>query len=282
MTQEISFRYPTALSVAGSDSSGGAGIQADLKTFTALGVYGCTAITAITAQNTQGVRGIQAVSPDILRQQLEAVFEDLTVDAVKIGMLFKKENIDVVAEVLDRYHPKWSVLDPVMISTSGRRLLEASAVRQLQEVLFPRVDLVTPNVDELAALTGRTLRTQKDLEQAGRMLLKQGCRALLIKGGHWAGTHSIDLLLLPEQEPICYSTAAVQTPNTHGTGCTLSSAITAYLAQGVPLPEAIRQAKNYVATALATGADVMAGHGPGSLNHLFQPEPLRKIPSANP
>lgn len=276
--ESINYRYPTVLTIAGSDSGGGAGMQADLKTFAALGVYGASAITAITAQNSLGVTGVQRIDPNMVRQQIEAVCSDLQVDAVKIGMLVDTSIVEVVAETLQRLHPRWIILDPVLISTSGRRLLEESAVRRMQEQLFPLVDLVTPNVDELAALTNRTLATPDDLLAAGRQLLEDGCRGLLIKGGHWAAAESCDRLLLPDQEPLTYSTPTVQTRNNHGTGCTLSSAIAACLALGDTLPQAVQRAKNYITQALAAGATIWAGSGHGAMNHLFHPEPLHTIP----
>ena len=276
--ESIKYRYPTVLTIAGSDSGGGAGIQADLKTFAAFGVFGASAITAVTAQNSQGVQGIQRIDPAIVRQQIEAVCSDLQVDAVKIGMLFDASIVEVVADTLQRFRPRWIILDPVLISTSGRRLLEESAVRVMQEQLFPLVDLVTPNVDELATLTHRELHTPADLLEAGRQLLEAGCRGLLIKGGHWAAAESCDRLLLPDQEPFTYTTPTIQTRNNHGTGCTLSSAIAASLALGDTLPQAVSRAKSYVTQALATGAAVWAGSGHGAMNHLFQPEPLHTIP----
>lgn len=266
------------MTIAGSDSGGGAGIQADLKTFSALGVYGASAITAITAQNTLGVRGIQAISPDILRGQIEAVWEDISIDAVKIGMLHNNDAITVVSEAIDRCRPRWVVLDPVMISTSGSKLLEDDTIDRLIGQLFKQVDLVTPNRDEAAFITGIPIRNEQEMEQAGLALLAMGCRAVLMKGGHLADNgSSTDMLFIQGERPIRLSVPTVATGNTHGTGCTLSSAITAYLALGETLPEAVRKGKAYLTAALLEGADTQVGHGHGPVNHFFHPHPLRKI-----
>ena len=192
------FRYPTALTIAGSDSSGGAGIQADLKTFSALGVFGASVITAITAQNTQGVRGIQAVSPEIVKEQLCAVWEDLTIDAVKIGMLHNRTTVRLVAEALRRFSPSVVILDPVMISTSGSKLMEDEAINALVDELFPLATLLTPNANEAAFLTGIALRTETDMERAARKLLDLGCQAVLMKGGHLPGNTMTDWLFTRE------------------------------------------------------------------------------------
>lgn len=277
MNTKKTFRYPVALTIAGSDSGGGAGIQADIKTFSALGVYGASAITSITAQNTQGVRGIQAISPEILEGQLNAVFEDLTIDAVKIGMLHNKEAVRIVACVIDRFAPAQIILDPVMISTSGSKLIEDDAIEMIVHELFGRVMLVTPNIDEAAFLTGMCIRSERDMEQAARQLLAMGCKVVLMKGGHLKGSEMADILFTKDDAPLRLSTPAINTNNTHGTGCTLSSAIAAYLALNNPLAEAVRLAKEYITTALRNGADVKTGHGHGPLNHFFAPIPLIKI-----
>lgn len=271
------FRYPTALTIAGSDSSGGAGIQADLKTFSALGVFGASVITAITAQNTQGVRGIQAVSPEIVKEQLCAVWEDLTIDAVKIGMLHNRTTVRLVAEVLRRFSPPVVILDPVMISTSGSKLMEDEAINALVDELFPLATLLTPNANEAAFLTGIAIRTETDMERAARKLLDLGCQAVLMKGGHLPGDTMTDWLFTRETAQR-FTAPAYSTPNTHGTGCTLSSAIAACMAQGNELQEAVRKAKDYVTSAIREGADVRTGKGHGPLNHLFHPVPLIKIP----
>ena len=277
MSKQTTFRYPVALTIAGSDSGGGAGIQADIKTFSALGVYGASAITSITAQNTQGVRGIQAIIPEILEGQIHAVFEDIIVDAVKIGMLHNKEAAQVVISAIDTFKPTKIVLDPVMISTSGSKLLEDDTIDIITRELFKRVTLVTPNIDEAAFLSGMTIRNEEEMETAAYRLMEMGCNALLMKGGHLGKEEMADILYMKDKVPIRFTVPAIDTFNSHGTGCTLSSAIAAYLALGKDLREAVRMAKQYITTALSEGANVKTGHGHGPLNHFFAPVPLIKI-----
>lgn len=278
MNTNATFRYPVALTIAGSDSGGGAGIQADLKTFSALGVFGASAITSITAQNTQGVRGIQAVSPEIVEGQIHAVFEDLTVDAVKIGMLHNREAARIVARSIDRFSPSKIILDPVMISTSGSKLIEDETIEIIVKELFHRVTLVTPNIDEAAFLSGMPIRDEEEMGIAAQKLLSLGCRAVLMKGGHLEGKEMADILFTRDKEaPLRLAVPAIHTQNTHGTGCTLSSAIAAYMALGKELPEAVRAAKDYITAALRAGADVKTGHGHGPLDHFFAPVPLIKM-----
>lgn len=276
MKTDIQYRYPTALTIAGSDSGGGAGIQADIKTFSALGVYGASVITSVTAQNTMGVRGIQPLSPDILQGQIEAVFEDITIDAIKIGMLHNKNAVQIIANTIEQYTPANIVLDPVMISTSGSKLMENEAIDCMVNRLFSRIDLLTPNIDEAEFLSGISIHTEVDMEQAANKLIAMGCRSILIKGGHLKGKEAADILFTANTEPIRFVSPVIQTQNTHGTGCTLSSAITAYLALEQTIPEAIRKAKEYITTAIRSGADVKTGHGHGPLNHFFAPIPLIK------
>lgn len=271
------FRYPVALTIAGSDSSGGAGIQADLKTFSSLGVYGASVITAITAQNTKGVRGIQAVSQEIVKGQIEAVFEDLRIDAVKIGMLHNKENVESVANAIDSYCPSRVILDPVMISTSGSKLMEDSAIESLISELFHRVTLITPNIDEAAFLSGMPIRNEQEMETAAQKLQAMGCRSVLMKGGHLGGQEMADILFAEGEAPLRLVAPAINTQNTHGTGCTLSAAIAAYMALGEKMSEAVQAAKKYITAALEAGADVQTGYGNGPLNHFFAPVPLIKI-----
>jgi hydroxymethylpyrimidine/phosphomethylpyrimidine kinase len=260
-----------ALTVAGSDSSGGAGIQADLKTFAALGVYGASIITAITAQNTQGVRAIHDVPPDIVEAQIDAVFDDLAVGAVKIGMLSRLATIEAVARALERNKAHNIVLDPVMVATSGARLIAPEAIAALRESLFPLALIVTPNVPEAAELTGEIpARNEHEMERQARRLLAGGARNVLVKGGHGDGSESVDLLVGQKTKDIMCRLAAprVTTRNTHGTGCTLSSAIAAGLAKGLPLPTAVRQAKTYVTAAIAAADALDIGHGHGPLHHF--------------
>lgn len=277
MKTDTTDRYPIALTIAGSDSSGGAGIQADIKTFAALGVYGASVITSITAQNTMGVRGIQAISPEVLKGQLDAVFEDLTIDAVKIGMLHNKTAAEIVVDAIDKYSPTYIILDPVMISTSGNKLLQDDAIEIIVRELFHRTTLVTPNIDEAEYLSGLKISSEKDMALAADKLLSLGCRAVLMKGGHLKSRNMTDILYVSNTSPIRLSVEAIETDNGHGTGCTLSSAIAAYLALGNDLPGAISAAKEYITKAIRFGKDVRTGHGHGPLNHFFAPKPLVKI-----
>jgi hydroxymethylpyrimidine/phosphomethylpyrimidine kinase len=263
---------PRVLSIAGSDSGGGAGIQADLKTMGALGCFGMTAITAITAQNTQGVRAIQALPAALLEQQIDAVVEDIGVDAVKIGMLHEPEVVRAVARAIDRHQLQRVVLDPVMVATSGDRLIAQDTMAVLVAELFPRVTVVTPNLDEAGWFVGHAITTADALEGAARELRALGARSVLLKGGHLSGPVLTDLLL--EGDSVMrWAGERIDTPNTHGTGCTLSSAIACGLARGLPLADAVAQARDYVRAALHASAQWRLGRGHGPLNHGFSPLP---------
>jgi hydroxymethylpyrimidine/phosphomethylpyrimidine kinase len=264
--------YPRVLSIAGSDSGGGAGIQADLKTMSALGCYGMTAITAITAQNTCGVRSIHGVPPHMLRDQIDAVLEDIGVDAVKIGMLHAPEIVQTVAAAIERHRLPNVVFDPVMVATSGAVLIDNSAVEVLVRELFPRAVLITPNLDEAALLVKRALHTESDMEGAATELLAMGAQAVLVKGGHLQGEVVSDLLALASGEKVWMRDSRIHTPNTHGTGCTLSSAIASYLALGQDLLQAVQSARAYIRGALQHGAQVRTGKGGGPLNHGYAPQ----------
>ena len=263
--------YPVVLTIAGSDSSGGAGIQADLKTMSAIGVFGTSAITAITAQNTCEVRAIQGIDPSIVRQQIEAVLDDLPCRTVKLGMLYARPTIEAIADCLAHYPLDHIVLDPVMVSTSGCRLIEEEAIEAVKSLLLPRATLVTPNIPETEILSGLPVTNEREMEQAAQRLFRIGCRAVLIKGGHLEGAESYDLLFTSHADPVRYTSPRVATRNTHGTGCTFSSAIASYLALGRTLPDAVAAAKHYLTQALQAGADVTIGHGHGAVNHLFAP-----------
>jgi hydroxymethylpyrimidine/phosphomethylpyrimidine kinase len=267
-------RYPRLLTIAGSDSGGGAGIQADLKTFSALGCYGMSAITALTAQNTTGVRAIHAIPPQMLRDQIDAVIEDIGVDAVKIGMLHAPEIVQVVADAIDRHQLRQVILDPVMIATSGAVLIENEAVQALVQQLFPRVHLITPNLDEAGFLVGHTLKNESDMESASDQLLGLGARAVLIKGGHLSGDTVADLFVNSQGQKWWLRAPRIHSPNTHGTGCTLSSAIAAHLALGDPIEQAIEKSHAYIRQALQAGAHVRTGSGSGPLNHISAPVPM--------
>ena len=264
-------RYARVLSIAGSDSGGGAGIQADLKTFSALGCYGMTAITALTAQNTLGVRAIHGVPPDMLQAQIDAVVEDIGVDAVKIGMLHAPEVVAVVADAIRRHRLPHVVLDPVMVATSGDRLTTEQTVQVLVRELFPLAEVVTPNLDEAALLLGRPIVGVEALDDAARALLALGAHAVLLKGGHLAGDEVVDVLALPGGALQHLRSRRIATHNGHGTGCTLSSAIAAHLALGQALPEAVARARAYILGAIQAGAAVHTGHGHGPLNHGYAP-----------
>ena len=258
-----------AVTIAGSDSSGGAGIQADLKTFAALGVYGASVITALTAQNTRGVTAIHDVPVDFIVAEIDAVFSDLDIAAVKIGMLSQAAVIETVAKSLGRHRARNIVLDPVMIATSGDRLLAPDAVEALRKLLVPRALVVTPNLPEAAALTGASVaRNEREMEIQARELLALGARNVLIKGGHGSGDESVDLLV-GEGEVLRLSAKRADTKNTHGTGCTLSSAIAAGLAKGLDLNTAAREAKAYVTAAIAAADTLHVGHGHGPLHHFY-------------
>ena len=274
--------YPIVLSIAGSDSSGGAGIQADLKTFSALGVYGATAITAITAQNTLGVVSQMALPPQMVREQIIAVMDDLHPSVVKIGMLSNAEIVNAVAEVLSEYKAK-IVLDPVIVSTSGHRLLSVEAQEVIKEKLLPISELVTPNIPEMETLTNMPLSSFEDKEKAANYLLSLGAKAVLLKGGHEDGEVKTDVLYFKGQQStvngqqsLSLISESISTKNVHGTGCTLSSAIAAFLALDYSLEDAVREAKRYITEAIRAGADVKIGHGFGPVNHFFNPKPLFK------
>jgi hydroxymethylpyrimidine/phosphomethylpyrimidine kinase len=257
-----------AVTIAGSDSSGGAGIQADLKTFAALGVYGASVITALTAQNTQGVRAIHDVPADFIRAQIDAVFSDLDIAAVKIGMLSQATTIEAVAQGLSAHHAKNIVLDPVMVATSGDRLFAPEAVDALRTLLVLRALVVTPNLPEAAVLTGASAaRNEKEMEVQAREILGLGARNVLIKGGHNSGDESIDLLI-GQGDVVRLSAKRIATRNLHGTGCTLSSAIAAGLAKGLDLKTAAREAKTYVTAAIGAADKLKIGHGHGPLHHF--------------
>jgi hydroxymethylpyrimidine/phosphomethylpyrimidine kinase len=278
LNRTAAFRYPRVLSIAGSDSGGGAGIQADLKTFAALGCFGMTAITALTAQNTLGVRSIHAVPLQTLVDQVDAVVEDIGVDAVKIGMLHSADTVRTVASALRRHRPRKVVLDPVMVATSGAKLIADEAIEVLVRELFPLATVVTPNLDEAALLVRRPLRSEADMEAAARELVERGAPAVLLKGGHLPGDTVSDLLLARGAAPVWMRAARIASGNTHGTGCTLSSAIASHLALGADLHDAVAHAREFVRGALAAGAGVRTGAGSGPLNHGHAPQAMRLQP----
>lgn len=255
----------TALTIAGSDSSGGAGIQADIKTMTAHGVYAMSAVAALTAQNTTGVYGILEVPPEFLADQLDCIFSDIDPDAVKIGMLSSGETIKVVASKLQQYDAKHIVLDPVMVSTSGSRLMQEDAAYVMQEMLFPLAEVITPNIPEAEVLSGMEIYDTKTMERAARYLSENCHCAVLLKGGH--RVNDANDLLCQNGELNWIPGKRIENPNTHGTGCTLSSAIACNLAKDFSLEEAVRRAKSYLSGALSAQLDL--GKGSGPMNHAF-------------
>ena len=257
-----------ALTIAGSDSSGGAGIQADLKTFSALGVYGASAITALTAQNTQAVQGVMPVAPQFVGQQIDSVLSDIRIDAIKIGMLADAGIIAAVHTALERHKPRPVVLDPVMIAASGDPLLRDDAITALTALLLPRADIITPNLHEAARLTGQAMaRDEAEMQAQGQMLLAKGARCVLIKGGHGEGPEAVDVLITREGFQR-YVAPRIATRNIHGTGCTLSAAIAAGLAKGKDMRAAITAAKGYVTAAIAAASQQKIGQGSGPLHHF--------------
>lgn len=274
----------TALTIAGSDSSGGAGIQADIKTMSALGVYAMSVITAVTAQNTTGVYGIQYTDDSMIENQLQCVLSDIPPDAVKIGMLSSPASVEIIAGYLSDYNIRNIVIDPVMVSTSGDSLTKNDTVRALEKYLLPAAAVITPNIPEAEILSGHKILTQDSFIDAARELSEKYNTAVLIKGGHAVFNdtlttllnegkdnklieYSTDILVCPDSDPLYLEAKRTDNPNTHGTGCTLSSAIASYLARGLRLEDSVRLAKNYVTGAI--NAKLNLGKGRGPLNHLY-------------
>ena len=275
-------RYARVLTIAGSDSGGGAGIQADLKTFAALGCYGMSAITALTAQNTVGVQGIHAVPASFLKAQIQSVMDDIGADALKIGMLHEPGIVEVVAWAIDHYKIRQVVLDPVMVATSGDRLIAQETVQVLVRELFPRVSVVTPNLDEAQLLLGQPIANAQALDAAAQGLLAMGAKAVLLKGGHLASDEVVDVLVQAQGPTRRLASSRIPSRNVHGTGCTLSSAIAAHLALGHGLEDAVVQARTFILSAIEQGAQVQTGQGHGPLNHGFAPQAMRRLAAADP
>lgn len=272
MAQQVTPKtYCRVLTIAGSDSGGGAGIQADLKTIAANGCYGMSVITALTAQNTVGVTDIHAVPVAFVAAQMEAVLSDIGVDAVKIGMLFSPELIRIVAATLQKFAITTIVLDPVMVAQSGDKLLQDEAIAALKQHLIPLAHLITPNLPEASVLLGREISTAAAIEAAAIELAGLGCRNVLIKGGHLESGDSDDCLYLSaEQRIVTFPGARIATRNNHGTGCTLSSAIASYIAKGENMVTAVGLAKEYISGAIRAGADYRLGKGHGPVHHFFR------------
>lgn len=268
-------KYHSVLTIAGSDCSGGAGIQADIKAISALGGYAASAITAITVQNTCGVTGIHPVPASYVKAQIEAVMTDIKPSAVKIGMINDVEIVKAIAESIKEYRPKFVVFDPVMVSTSGCKLIEDKAIEAIKKELIPLSTIITPNLSEAMVLTGDSIGDVASMTAAGNKILESGCEAVLIKGGHLEGNNMCDVLCIKgENTPYIYTASKISSKNTHGTGCTLSSSIATYLALGETLREAVRKAKDYVHKGILNGKDVCIGSGHGPLNHFYSPVPM--------
>ena len=272
----LSHKYISVLTIAGSDSGGGAGIQADLKTFSALGCYGTSAITAITVQNTLGIKAIHQIPPEIVKAQIKAVMDDIKPTAIKIGMIYSPELARSIALTLKDYLEVPIIFDPVMVSTSGYRLIESDTIAIFQQELFPLASLITPNLDEAEILAEMKIQTVDDMKQAASRISNLRCNAVLVKGGHMKGPNLVDVYLDKKGNYQIFKSVAIQTPNTHGTGCTLSAAIAAFVALGDDLPKAIEKAKQYVMQAIVTGQNVKTGEGKGPLNHFFDAKNLIK------
>lgn len=254
------------LTIAGSDSSGGAGIQADLKTFSAHGVFGMSVITAVTAQNTQGVFAVQDIDPDIIAKQIDAIFQDIEVDAVKIGMVSQILTIKIIAEKLRTYAPKKVVVDPVMVSKSGFHLLNPDAEQTLIQELLPLATVVTPNIPEAEVMTKLSIHTIEEMKEAAKAIYQMGAKNVLIKGGHHLEKDSTDILYTGEKF-IPFTSPRIDTKNTHGTGCTLSSAIASNLGRGLDVEQAIGEAKKYITIAIEHSLAI--GKGVGPTNHFY-------------
>ena len=270
------YTYPTVLTIAGTDPSGGAGIQADLKTFSALGCYGMSVITALVAQNTTGVWAIHNIPPDFVQQQLDAVMEDIRPDAIKIGMVHTLQLVEVIAAALKKYPDIPVVFDPVMVATSGDKLIEDATIEVIVSQLFPLVTLITPNMDEASLLAGMPIETVAQMQQAGNIISRTGCKAILMKGGHLK-TEQLTSILMDENGIVnTYVSDKVDTNNVHGSGCTLSSAIASYMARGEELQNAVALAQEYINGAIYHGRDVLIGNGNGPLNHFYNPQTMIK------
>ncbi|MDR2913194.1 MAG: bifunctional hydroxymethylpyrimidine kinase/phosphomethylpyrimidine kinase [Alistipes sp.] len=278
------FTYPSVMTVAGFDPSGGAGIQADIKTISALGCYATSVLTALPVQNTCGVRSIHSIPLEVVGEQIRAVMDDIVPQAIKIGMVHSSELVDVIVEGLGEYASAggevdagWRdriVFDPVMVATSGHKLIEDQTISAIAERLFPLAAIITPNMDEAAVLAEMAIETVDDMYVAGRKILALGCRALLLKGGHLRTAQLTSLFFAPDGSVTELHSPRYDTHNTHGSGCTLSSAIASFLARGESLPDAVARAQSYVTEAIRCGRDVTIGRGNGPLNHFHNPEKL--------
>lgn len=270
------YTYPTVLTIAGFDGSGGAGIQADIKTFSALGCYATSVLTALPVQNTMGVRKIYPIPMEAVAEQIEAVLDDIFPDAIKIGMVHTSQLVETIVKTLSKYPQIPIVFDPVMVATSGHRLIEEETIQTIIEQLFPIAEIITPNMDEASILAKMEVKTLEDMKIAGENILKLGCKNILLKGGHQELQTVTSLLFEENGKQSSFETIKFATNNTHGSGCTLSSAIAAFLARGENLHNSVELAQQYVFEAIKNGKDVVVGKGNGPLNHFFNPHKIIK------
>lgn len=270
------YTYPSVLTIAGFDGSGGAGIQADIKTFSALGCYATSVLTALPVQNTMGVRKIYPIPMEAVADQIEAVLDDIFPQAIKIGMVHTPQLVETIVNTLNKYRKIPIVFDPVMVATSGHRLIEEETIHTIVEKLFPLADIITPNMDEASILAGMEVKTVEDMNVAGKKILRSGCRNILLKGGHQESPTVTSIFFDEKGNQTSFETEKFITNNTHGSGCTLSSAIAAYIARGEKLYRSVELAQHYVFEAIKHGRDVVTGKGNGPLNHFFNPHKLIK------
>jgi len=273
MTQ---YKYPSVLTIAGFDGSGGAGIQADIKTISALGCYATSVLTALPFQNTMGVRNIFPIPVQAVSEQIESILDDIFPDAIKIGMVHTPELVETIVETLAKYKKVPIVFDPVMVATSGHRLIEEENIQTIIEKLFPISDIITPNMDEASILANMEVKTLDNMKIAGENIKKLGCNHILLKGGHQTTEKITSLFYNDKGDFQTFESLKLNTKNTHGSGCTLSSAIASFIAQGKSIDEAVTLAQNYVSEAIYHGRDVQTGKGNGPLNHFFNPQKLIK------
>ena len=267
-------KYVSTLTIAGSDSCGGAGLQADIKTMSALGCYACSVVTAVTAQDTTGVRSVEDMSADLVARQLRAVMCDIRPSAIKTGMLGDADVVAAIADTLSSFPRVPLVVDPIIAATSGDSLMQQGTLQVLVDRLIPLASLLTPNLPEAETLAGMSIRSAGDIHKVAQRILDFGCQAVLVKGGHASGKTKTDWLFTQSGVIKSFSAQTITTLNTHGTGCTLSAAITAYLARGLDLVCAVDKGKRYLSQAIKAGAEVTTGHGHGPLNHFFHPQKL--------
>lgn len=265
------YKYPSVLTIAGFDSSGGAGIQADIKTISALGCYATSVLTALPVQNTTGVKSIYNIPNQAVKEQIKVVLDDIVPDAIKIGMVHTAELVYTIAETLKKYPRIPIIFDPVMVATSGHHLIEKETIDVIKNELFPMAELITPNMDEASILANFEVKTLLDIKIAGPKIITQGCNHVLLKGGHLATENLTSILFSKDGEQKTYESKKVVSKNVHGSGCTLSSAIASFVARGFDLPTAIQYAQDYVYDSILTGKDVVIGKGNGPLNHFHQP-----------